>query len=162
VVPLRRSGPSLGRRRDGFRRASRGRAAFLIPSPLYSSGVQRAPRPQSSDIARTKTAQRLPPTQPTLRARPCRRVATGRNSLGKAQLTKIPGKTQGKKQQPLTIKPPTGADPRAGGLSLWTSIGGQAAGVSDPAMRKSRDLTIRRRRSGRPGGTGRRCPGPRP
>ncbi|WP_455754984.1 DUF7660 family protein [Streptomyces mirabilis] len=88
--------------------------------------------------------------------------ATGRTSLGKAQLTKIPDKTQGKKKQPPTIKPPTGADPRAGGLSLRTSIGGQAAGVSDPAMRKSRDRTIRRRRSDRPGGTGRRCPGPRP
>lgn len=32
------------------------------------------------------------------------------------QLTKIPGKTQGKKKQSLTIKPPTGGDPRVGGL----------------------------------------------
>ncbi|WP_456303103.1 DUF7660 family protein [Streptomyces mirabilis] len=89
-------------------------------------------------------------------------VATGRTSLGKTQFTKIPDKTQGKKKQPLTIKPPTSEDSWAGGLSLWTPIGGQAAGVSDPSMRKSRDRTIRRRRSRRPGGTGRRCPGPRP
>ncbi|MEU2742205.1 hypothetical protein ABZ656_44670 [Streptomyces sp. NPDC007095] len=63
----------------------------------------------------------------------------------KTQTADIPGKTQGKKKQPLTIKPPTSEDPRVGGLSLWTPIGGQAAGIGDPAMRKSRDPTIRGR-----------------
>jgi len=62
-----------------------------------------------------------------------------------AQVTKIPDKTRDKKEQRLMIKPPTREDPRVGGLSPWTPIGGQAAGIGDPAIRKSRDPTIRRR-----------------
>lgn len=63
-----------------------------------------------------------------------------------AQVTKIPDKTRDKKKQPLMIKPPTREDPRVGGLSPRTPIGGQAAGIGDPAISNSRDLTIRRRR----------------
>lgn len=59
---------------------------------------------------------------------------------------KIPDETQGKKNQSLTIKPPTSEDPQVRGLSRWTAIDGQAARISDPAMRKSRDLAIRRKR----------------
>ncbi|MFE2964939.1 hypothetical protein ACFXKC_14950 [Streptomyces sp. NPDC059340] len=63
--------------------------------------------------------------------------ATAPPGPAKTQLIEIPGKTRGKKKQPLTIKPPAGEEPRAGGLSLWTPIGGQAAGIGDPAIRKS-------------------------
>ncbi|MFE2518243.1 hypothetical protein [Streptomyces mirabilis] len=57
--------------------------------------------------------------------------------LQKTQLTKIPDKTRGKKKQPELIKPPASEDARVGGLSLWAPIGGQAAGIGDPAIRKS-------------------------
>ncbi|MEV6762572.1 hypothetical protein AB0N16_18445 [Streptomyces sp. NPDC051105] len=62
------------------------------------------------------------------------------------QLDNIPDRTRDKKEQLQMVKPPTREDLRVGGLSPWTLIGGQAAGIGDPAMRKSRDPAIRRRR----------------